>query len=293
MYIIEAMTSSRCFNRILFCWYKKYGRHDLPWRKTADPYKILVSEMMLQQTQVDRVLPKYREFLHKFSTASALATATLGDVLRLWSGLGYNRRAKYLQDASRVLSANRGARSGKRKARWPETFDALQELPGIGRSTAAALCAFAFGQDEPMIDTNIRRIICRVFFPRKIPSDEKIYAFAKTLIPRGKAREWNWAMMDVGALLCTAKNHSPECPFQKLHGAVGDFVYKKPQKKFAGSDRFYRGRIIATLAQRSRLSFTALRTAVKLPPMRFTAILSGLKKEQLVICRGKCVELPG
>ncbi len=211
----------------------------MPWRNTSDPYKILVSEVMLQQTQVDRVRTKYNEFLKKFPNVKALASAPLGDVLRVWSGLGYNRRAKYLHECAKKVVSEYGGK-------FPRTFSELTTLPGIGMSTAGALLAFSFGEDTPMIDTNIRRILVRVFFKR-IPTDKALYDFASALIPKRKGRAWNYAMLDLGATLCGARNHSALCPLTPLHGKVGDFVYKKPQKKFAGSDRFYRGRILARL----------------------------------------------
>ncbi|MDO8584497.1 MAG: A/G-specific adenine glycosylase [bacterium] len=290
------MIPKRKFNAVLFRWYKKYGRHDLPWRHTKNPYHILVSEMMLQQTQVSRALLKYREFLRRFPTVAALANAPLGDVLRTWSGLGYNRRARYLHDCAKAIVA--------RASVWPKTFSELLELPGVGPSTAAAISSFAFGADEPMIDTNIRRIIARVFFrplviasearqSYKLPSDKTIYALAKTLIPREKGREWNWAMMDVGALLCKARMHNARCPFQILHGPVADFVYKKPQTKFAGSDRYYRGRILAQLVATPKgLPTATLRRMLALPQKKLTALIALLMRESLLKKSGRRFLLP-
>lgn len=318
------MVSPSLFNHILFRWYKKHGRHSLPWRHTRNPYFILVSEMMLQQTQVERVLPKYREFLRRFPTVAALTSAPLGDVLRAWSGLGYNRRARYLHDCARQLMANSKWHTAKKTGAWPfdaaqgkpPTFSGLLELPGIGPSTAAAISSFSFDADEPMIDTNIRRVIARVFFkhdgrrvskdrgrrsgvrrPKSedwaIPLDSTLYAFAKTLIPKGHGKEWNWAMMDVGALLCKAKGHSDACPFQKFHGPVTDFVYKKPQKKFAGSDRFYRGQILARLAVAPHgISLTTLRRALDIDAKKFSLITSALCRESLIKTSGKKLLLP-
>ncbi len=240
---------------------------------------------MLQQTQVSRALLKYREFLRLFPTIATLAQAPLGDVLRAWSGLGYNRRARYLHDCAKAIVAHGGV--------WPKTFSELLALPGVGPSTAAAISSFSFGADEPMIDTNIRRIICRVFFPKKIPPDAAVYAFAKTLIPKGRGREWNWAMMDVGALLCKAKGHRDECPFQTLHGPVGDFVYKKPQKKFVESDRYYRGRILAQLAaSREGLPTAALRRTLGISEQKLSLLITALRRESLVKVFGGRLLLP-
>lgn len=310
------MISPLRFNTILFRWYKKHGRHSLPWRKTRDPYHILVSEIMLQQTQVERVLPKYHEFLRRFPTVAALAEAPLGDVLRAWSGLGYNRRAKFLHECAKTLSAGRKAQSIKQKMLWPRTFSELLKLPGVGPSTAAAISSFSFGADEPMIDINIRRIIARVFFkhdgsrasedrgrrsdvrrPKSedwaIPSDGALYDFAKTIIPKNRGCEWNWAMMDVGALLCKAKGYSDACPFQKLHGLVGDFIYKKPQKKFAGSDRYYRGRILALLAEATGgVTANALCRKLKIAAKKLSSITSALRRESLIKISSKNLLLP-
>ena len=289
-------------NEALFQWFKKYGRHDLPWRKTNDPYKILVSEVMLQQTQGSRALSKYDEFLKTFPSIKALAAAPLGAVLRAWSGLGYNRRAKYLWECARIVNA-------KYSGEFPKSFETLQELPGIGRGTAAALMSFAFGGDEPMIDTNIRRIIVRIFFLQRKSShnigsisrsydttnlDYVLYKFTKQIIPKGRGRDWNWAMMDVGALVCTAKHHDDAaCPFQKLHGAVEDFQYKKPQKKFKGSDRYYRGKIIAALACAPQgLASSRMRDIVKVSEQKFDAVVDGLHREGLVVRQRGKMQLP-
>lgn len=271
------------FNKILFRWQKTHYR-DMPWRpaygdpKPFDPYRILVSEIMLQQTQVDRVREKYAAFMKEFPTVRKLAAAPLSQVLGLWSGLGYNRRAKYLHECARIVVCDHGGK-------FPSTYEELVALPAIGRSTAGALLAFSFGQDTPMIDTNIRRMLVRVFFKEAIPSDKELYEFAMSIIPKGKGRLWNYAMLDIGAALCTARNHSDACPFIPLHGEVEDFVYKKPQAKFKGSNRFYRGRIMKYL-----LEYGPSTKAKTMKELGFTAItfetaLASLLKEKLVILK--------
>lgn len=274
------------FNRLLFRWYVKNHRV-LPWRKTRNPYRILVSEIMLQQTPVARVLPKYAEFLKKFPAIKTLASKTLGEVLRVWSGLGYNRRAKYIWEcAQEICSKHRGI--------FPRERAVLQTLPGVGPSTAAALEAFAFGRDEPMIDTNVRRVLCRVFFGGRAISDRALRDFARTLIPQGRGKDWNWAVMDIGALLCGARRHCLECPFGRLHGVVTPFQYKKPASRFCDSTRFYRGKVLASLASagfRGR-EVSRLRRETGLHRRRLSAILSSLKKEQLVREKGEYVILP-
>lgn len=274
------------FNRILFKWHKDNYR-SMPWRDTHDPYRILISEIMLQQTQVERVRIKYAEFLKAFPTVHALATASLGDVLRVWSGLGYNRRAKYLHECAREVVRMYGGK-------FPNAEVELKKLSGIGPSTAAALISFAFDGESPMIDTNIRRILIRTFFPppklsklnfdKKVLNDKALYVFAKTLIPKGRGRMWNYAMLDVGATVCTARNHSNDCPLNALHGSVGDFVYKKPQSKFTDSRRYYRGRILKELAVKKHITRSGLLKIIDVdtPTMNIDDILDDLKKEGLI-----------
>ncbi len=285
------------FNRTLFAWHKKNYR-EMVWRDTRDPYRILVSEVMLQQTQVVRVREKYAEFLKKFPRVEKLATAPLGEVLKVWSGLGYNRRAKFLHNCAKEVVAKHGGK-------FPDTFDELVKLPGIGISTAGALLAFSFREDVPMIDTNIRRILVRVFFRPQCQgvaltlraSDKELYAFASSIIPKGKGRAWNYAMLDLGASLCTARNHAnhdshdPECPLNKLHGKVDDFVYKKPQKKFAGSDRFYRGKLLRALTE-SKVSVQSVPRLLELPKAKATKIVEKLITEKLVVRKGVLLVLP-
>lgn len=271
------------FTKVLFRWHKSNYR-EMAWRNTHDPYRILVSEIMLQQTQVERVRTKYVEFLKKFPTVRVLASASLGDVLRVWSGLGYNRRAKYLHECAKVVVTNH-------QGKFPSDMPTLMTLPGIGISTSAALMAFAFVKDEPMIDTNVRRILVRVFFRKEIPKDKALYLFAKELIPIGKGREWNYAMLDLGATLCTARNHSADCPLQELHGKVGDFVYKKPQKKFKDSNRYYRGRILALLVT-GKSSEITIRKTLHISTQQLKSLLGSLAKEKLVILKGGSVYLP-
>lgn len=286
--LMTILEKRREFTKILFRWHQTHYR-DMPWRRTHDPYRILVSEIMLQQTQVERVRTKYSEFLKQFPNVHALAEASLGDVLCAWSGLGYNRRARYLYECAKHVV-------GKYRGKFPDDCYELKQLPGIGLSTAAALLAFSFGKDAPMIDTNIRRILVRVFFRNKkqsIPSDKELYIFAQGLIPKGKGRAWNYAMLDLGAILCTARNHSDECPLIKLHGAVGDFQYKKSQKKFAGSRRQVRGQILRSLTEHKGTTLTALAQELGKTKKEIIQIVSDLMRERLVsFARGK-VMLPG
>ena len=221
------------------------------------------------------------------------------------------RRAKHLYDAAKKIVV-------EHDGNFPSDEKALRRLPGVGPSTAAEIRAFSFGHDVPMIDTNIRRILARVFFrPRSegtrsekntrsnleelipkvqpcifLPRYKELFLFAKSLIPKGRGRAWNYAMLDLGATLCTARNHSSRCPLMKLHGKVGEFRYKKPQKKFAGSNRFYRGRIIKTLTNHSNATPSQLSKELELSLAAVRDVLRGLKRERLVLFLHGRVFLP-
>ncbi|UCD96034.1 MAG: A/G-specific adenine glycosylase [Candidatus Bathyarchaeota archaeon] len=194
------------FQHRLLRWYTEYGR-DLPWRQTRDPYHILVSEMMLHQTQVNRVIPKYKEWLVAYPTFEALASAPLERLKELWRPLGYNFRPERLQKIARFVV-------NELDGKLPKTIEELVVLPGIGRYTAGAILSFAFDQDVPIVDTNIRRLIQRVFGvdgdPHRVSGNKKIWHLAETLIPQGKAFSFNQALLDFGALICTARD--PKCP---------------------------------------------------------------------------------
>lgn len=257
----------------------------MPWRNTRDPYRILVSEIMLQQTQVERVREKYGVFLKKFPTIRTLADAALGDVLQVWQGLGYNRRAKYLHECARAVV-------GKYHGQFPRDERLLRELPGIGISTAAAIRSFAFGFDEPMIDTNVRRILSRVFFGGVAPKDAILFMFAKQLIPRGKGRAWNYAMLDLGATACTARDHSNQCPMQRLHGIVGNFQYKKPQKGFRDSDRYWRGALLAAVARDGSVIAEKFLEDTAIAQDRLQRIVNGMLRDGLLVMSGTRLVLP-
>jgi A/G-specific adenine glycosylase len=189
----------------LLRWYRRHGRAHLPWRQTRDPYRIVVSEFMLQQTQVERVLPLYAAFVAAFPDFASLAAAGAADVVRLWRGLGYNSRAVRLHAlACAVVERHGGA--------LPSDRAALLALPGIGPYTASAVRAFAFELDDVALDTNIRRIVHRTGFGLEHPplaSDAELDARARAALAPGSAHDWNSAMMDVGATICTAR--APKC----------------------------------------------------------------------------------
>ncbi len=192
---------ARAFQKRLLTWYEKFQR-DLPWRKTSDPYKILVSEIMLQQTQVERVIPKYEEFLQKYPTLEALAHAPLEEVRETWYPLGYNIRPVRLHSIAREAVEKYGGKI-------PDDADALQGLKGVGRYTAGAVLSFAFGQQAPILDTNVRRVLHRVFTgqgdAKTYRAQKDLWELSEALIPRGKAYDFNQALMDFGATMCTAR----------------------------------------------------------------------------------------
>ena len=214
----------RFFQRGLLAWYTVHQR-DLPWRKTRDPYKILVSEIMLQQTQVDRVMPKYRQFLKRYPTIASLAKARTGELRRLWYPLGYNVRPLRLRRiAQRALNEHDG--------RIPDTYDGLLAMDGIGRYTAGAVLSFAFEQDAPILDTNVARLLSRYFGLRDPLKSgrgrRRLWRLAGEVIPKGKGYLINQALMDFGALVCTAR--APRCSTCALRAGCSSFPYDgRPQ----------------------------------------------------------------
>ncbi len=203
----------RAFQRRLLVWYAQHAR-DLPWRGTREPYRVLVSEIMLQQTQVERVVPKYRQFLRRFPTLSSLAAADVREVRRLWYPLGYNIRPVRLHMIAREALARYGGR-------LPDTAEGLRQLPGVGRYTAGAMLAFAYGHDTPLLDTNVRRVLTRVFLGARrgghVRGDGLLWDLAGTLVPRGRGYDFNQALMDFGATWCTPRRpRCRPCPLRRL-----------------------------------------------------------------------------
>jgi A/G-specific adenine glycosylase len=206
------------FGRRLRAWYRRNAR-DLPWRRTRDSYRILVSELMLQQTQVSRVVPKYHEFLRTFPTLVSIARAEPARVLEAWSGLGYYARARNLHKLARELTSD-GARS---RVKLPSEPGSLRALPGIGAYTAGAVASFAYEVRAPLVDTNVARVLSRVFLPAlspKRPRDlKRIWAIAQRSLPRTGNATWthNQALMELGALVCTARiAHCARCPVSRV-----------------------------------------------------------------------------
>lgn len=202
------------FARRLIAWHRRHGRHDLPWQNTHDPYRIWLSEIMLQQTQVDTVIPYYARFLARFPDLASLAAAPVDEVLALWSGLGYYARARNLHKAAQALVAEHGGR-------FPTRAAAIAELPGVGRSTAAAIAAFAFGERAAILDGNVKRVLCRVFgiegFPGERAVEQRLWALAEELLPRTGIGTYIQAQMDLGATLCTrGRPDCARCPLAEL-----------------------------------------------------------------------------
>lgn len=228
-------TKERAFQAFVLDWYQASGRHDLPWRQTTDPYAILVSELMLQQTQVVRVIPKYQAFLERFPTVHDLAEASLGDVLRLWQGLGYNRRAKFLHQCAEVVVHEYAGI-------FPQIEAELRQLPGIGPYTAAAVCAFAYNQPVHLIETNVRQVIIHHFFTQtKTVTDADILEKVKRTLPADRSHDWYAALMDYGSHLKALYGNN-------TRNVAG---YTK-QSKFKGSDREVRAAIVRALTTGSK-----------------------------------------
>ncbi|MFM7252703.1 MAG: A/G-specific adenine glycosylase [Ilumatobacteraceae bacterium] len=219
---------------------------DLPWRRTRDPWAVLVSEVMAQQTQVSRVVPKWLEFMERFPTPAACAATPLGDVLRLWQGLGYPRRAQGLHAAAGEVS---------RVGRFPDTLEALLELPGVGQYTARAVLAFAFETDAAVVDTNVGRVLARHAGRRLTARD--CQSMADAALPPGEPWAWNQCLMELGATVCTAANPScAACPLRarcRWRGsgpdpAEGSAGVSRAQARFEGSDRQARGLLMRRLS---------------------------------------------
>ncbi|WP_018988663.1 A/G-specific adenine glycosylase [Aromatoleum toluclasticum] len=213
-------TTDGDFATRLIAWHHGHGRHDLPWQNTRDPYRIWLSEIMLQQTQVDTVIPYYARFLARFPDLASLAAAPVDDVLALWSGLGYYARARNLHRAAQAVMTRHGGE-------FPRHAATIAELPGVGRSTAAAIAAFAFGERAAILDGNVKRVLCRVFgiagFPGERAVEQRLWALAEELLPPTGIGTYIQAQMDLGATLCTrGKPACGRCPMAQICVALRD-----------------------------------------------------------------------
>ena len=294
----------------LLAWYERHGRFDLPWRVVRDPYYTLVSEFMLQQTQVDRVVPKFNAFIDRFPTIASLAAASAGEVLRLWQGLGYNSRAVRLVDVAVAVCERFGGTI-------PCDVDALRSLPGIGPYTASAIAAFGYDERVAPIDTNIRRIVHRLFFGVEYPvaaSARELDERAAALVPERGGHDWSSAMMDLGATLCTARAPKclicplqPHCAAAPIDGAHLDERRRKHAKTpspqnaipFEATTRFARGRIVdrlRALAPGERISLLDLHHDLKAVLRERTVkdveqLVAILERDGLVDCNGGNIAL--
>ncbi len=220
----------------ILSWYK-INKRDFPWRKTTDPYHILISEIMLQQTQAKRVVPYYEKFIKKFPTINDLAVAKNSDILKVWSGLGFNNRAIRLKEIAKTIQLNNGAA-------FPEEIDELLALKGIGNYTAAAIAAFAFNKKAAVIDTNIRRVLIHELHLSENISQKLLSEIALSVIPNGKSRIWHNALMDYGAMAATAR--------------LTNIKSMSKQSTFKGSEREVRGKILKLLLDEKKLTKTKL-----------------------------------
>jgi A/G-specific adenine glycosylase len=252
------------FRDLILSHYRGFGR-DLPWRRTTDPYRILVSELMLQQTQVDRVVPKYEAFIRRFPDFAALAAASTGDVLEAWQGLGYNRRALSLQKTARRVTEEFGGA-------LPADVETLATFPGIGHATAAAIAAYAFNRPVVYIETNIRRIFIHFFFrDREGVQDAEILPLVERTLFRENPREWYSALMDYGTILAKRT----ENPNRR------STAYAR-QSRFEGSDRQIRGRILALVLREGTVTEEFLAEAICADAKRLKGILLDLEREGFI-----------
>ena len=224
---VPAVTARRTFRRKLLAWYDRNGRA-LPWRQTSDPYHILVSEIMLQQTQVDRVLPKYHEWLDKYPSLEALAEAAETDVTRTWYPLGYNIRPRRLQAIAREAVASYGGK-------LPSDEATLLSFKGIGAYTAGAIRSFAFRERAAILDTNVARVLFRVFIGKGIPkahaTKRTLWSISAALVPHRRAFDFNQALMDFGATLCTARK--PKCLICPMTSLCAAYPHNPENEKHA------------------------------------------------------------
>jgi A/G-specific adenine glycosylase len=278
-------------------WYRAHGR-DLPWRRTRDPYRILVAEVMLQQTQVDRVLPKYEQWLAAFPTLKRLAAVPTGEVIRLWAPLGYNSRAVRLQGIARQCVAEFGGR-------MPANFEELCRLKGVGRYTAGAIACFAYEHQLPFWDTNVRRVLTRIFRGNQVAlSEGEMEGLASEVLPDGEGYAWHQGLMDLGATVCGSRNpRCDRCPakdgcaahpailFQPL--ALAERKANYQVQPFESTNRYFRGRVVDALRKHSPLSLAELAQRLgRDEPGWLERLVGGLERDGLVVREAAAVSLP-
>ena len=296
------MASADDLHRRVGEWYRANAR-DFPWRRTRDPYAILVSEFMLQQTQAARAAPAFDAFLRAFPTLQALAEAEPGAVIRAWAGMGYNQRAVRLHRLAQTVLREHGGR-------LPGTVEELRRLPGVGPYTAAAVACFAFGANVPVADTNVYRVLSRVLYGVDAPSRAVVYARVAELTPDADSptppQEWHQGLMDIGASVCTAaKPQCLLCPLRepcqaadalqdgaRLALAEASIPYAPKQGRYEGSTRYYRGKtveLLRALPAGEELPLAALRERLGDEAL---AIVGGLQRDGLAVLKDGALRLP-
>jgi len=261
------------FQKRIYDYYNQNGRK-LPWRKTINPYHILVSEIMLQQTQANRVTEKHRQFIKKFPTFISLANASLSDIYRVWQGMGYNRRALYLKKIAGIIES-------QYMGKMPETAKQLDKLPGIGYNTASAIVAFAYNQPAVFIETNIRAVFIHEFFAEKEAIDDKdIVPLIKQALDVKNPRIWYWALMDYGSYLKKSYSH-----------LLRKSKHYTKQSEFKGSDRQIRGNILKLLALHKSLTGLDIGSMLSVDADRITQQLRVLRKEGFIKKKGSVFQL--
>lgn len=257
------------FQKKILTWYLK-NKRDFPWRKTSNPYYILVSEIMLQQTQISRVLPKYKEFLCEFPNLKKLSLSSNKKLFQLWKGLGYWRRALFLREAAKTIL-------NQYKGKFPKEAALLERLPGIGHYTARALLCFGFKHEEAFLDTNIRRIYLHFFFSkRKSVSDKEILKIAEKAVWKKDPKKWHYALFDYGALVLKDKKINKKS------------LHYHPQSKFQGSFRSFRTKTMHYLLLKNKTTHQHLESFLKREIKRAKKsylskeVISSLLKDKLI-----------
>ncbi len=259
----------RIFQRIIYNHYSRM-RRNLPWRKTRNPYRILVSEIMLQQTQIERVTDKYKLFIKTFPDFRSLSEASLADVLKIWQGLGYNRRAIALKKISKIITQTY-------HNKLPTSQEELLKLPGIGPYSAAAITAFAFNEPAVFIETNIRRVFIHFFFPGKNKvADTELFTLVEKTLDRKDPRNWYYALMDYGVML----GKSVPNPNRRS-------VHYQRQSRFEGSNRQIRGMILQTIVNNDGITERELMNTLNTDNKRVKKNLEQLEQEGFLRKQGK------
>jgi A/G-specific adenine glycosylase len=261
---------TRTRREALFAWYDAEHR-SLPWGDGGDPYRVLVREVMAQQTQISRVAGHYQRFLRLFPTVEALANASRAEVLSAWSGLGYNRRAHYLQAAAGAITSTG----------WPKTVAGLRKLPGVGPYTAAAVACFAFGEPVAAVDTNMKRVLSR--WVGKPLSGTELAAAADAALDRTRPADWNQAVMDLAAGICSPRTPScGSCPVATWCADPSIYVPPPQQARFVGSTREARGAVLKTLIGAGKATEVALARKSGIDPRRLAVALAALEREGMI-----------